>query len=93
VSYILAETATTVAHSYGFNSKSIVISFIDTFNSIVPPKTQLHAAQKMIELGVKTGKIAPDYKLLGHRQVASTESPGKALYNEIKKWPHWSPQP
>jgi len=81
------------AHSYGYNDKSIGISFIGTFNSVVPPKTQLHAAQKIIELGVKTGKIAPDYKLLGHRQVTNTLSPGNALYNEITKWPHWSPEP
>ncbi|XP_012532094.1 peptidoglycan-recognition protein LC [Monomorium pharaonis] len=81
------------AHSFGFNNRSIGISFIGTFNTVVPPKTQLHAAQKIIELGVKGGKIAPDYKLLGHRQVSKTLSPGEALYNEIKKWPHWSPQP
>jgi len=81
------------AHSFGFNNKSIGISFIGTFNSVVPPKTQLHAAQKIIELGVKAGKIASDYKLLGHRQVSRTLSPGDALYDEITKWPHWSPHP
>ncbi|XP_011156167.1 peptidoglycan-recognition protein LC isoform X1 [Solenopsis invicta] len=82
------------AHSYNFNSRSIGISFIGTFNKVVPPKTQLHAAQKIIEIGVKNEKISPDYKLLGHRQVSpGTLSPGDALYNEIKKWPHWSPYP
>ncbi|XP_071564582.1 peptidoglycan-recognition protein LC-like [Temnothorax nylanderi] len=81
------------AHSFGFNSKSIGISFIGTFNSVVPPRTQIHAARKIIELGVEAGKIAPDYKLLGHRQVSKTLSPGDALYNEIKNWPHWSLQP
>jgi len=81
------------AHSFGYNNKSIGISFIGTFNSVVPPKTQLYAAQKIIELGVKAEKIASDYKLLGHRQVSKTLSPGDALYNEITKWPHWSPKP
>ncbi|XP_071640911.1 peptidoglycan-recognition protein SD-like [Temnothorax longispinosus] len=81
------------AHSISFNSKSIGISFIGTFDSVVPPEPQLRAAQKIIELGVEAGKIAPDYKLLGHRQVSKTLSPGDALYNEIKNWPHWSPQP
>ncbi|TGZ49256.1 Peptidoglycan-recognition protein LC [Temnothorax longispinosus] len=61
--------------------------------SVVPPKLQLRAAQKIIELGVKAGKIAPDYKLLGHRQVSNTVSPRDALYNEIIKWPHWSSEP
>lgn len=81
------------AHSFGFNDKSIGISFIGTFNTVVPPKTQLHAAQKIIELGIEIGKIAPDYKLLGHRQISKTLSPGDALYNEIKTWPHWAPRP
>lgn len=81
------------AHAFNFNNKSIGISFIGTFISIVPPKSQLQAAQKIIEIGVKAGKISPDYKLLGHRQVSTTVSPGDALYNEIKKWPHWSPKP
>jgi len=88
-----SKTTVSRARSFGFNNKSIGISFIGTFNSVIPPKTQLHAAQKIIELGVKAKKIASDYKLLGHRQVSKTLSPGDALYNEIKTWPHWSPQP
>ncbi|XP_076248290.1 peptidoglycan-recognition protein LC isoform X2 [Calliopsis andreniformis] len=81
------------AHSFGFNNMSIGISFIGTFNSVVPPKGQLYAAQRLIEIGVEQGKIARDYKLLGHRQISRTLSPGDALYNIIKTWPHWSPMP
>lgn len=81
------------AHAFGYNNRSIGISFIGTFNSVVPPKAQLHAAQRIIELGVKAGKIAKDYKLLGHRQVSKTLSPGDALYSIIKTWPHWVPYP
>ncbi|OAD55505.1 Peptidoglycan-recognition protein LE, partial [Eufriesea mexicana] len=81
------------AHAFGYNNKSIGISFIGTFNTVIPPKIQLHAAQRVIELGVENGKIAKDYKLLGHRQVSRTLSPGDALYSIIKTWPHWSPSP
>ncbi|XP_019884468.1 peptidoglycan-recognition protein LC isoform X2 [Camponotus floridanus] len=81
------------AHSFNYNIKSIGISFIGTFNTVKPPKIQIHAAQKIIEIGVKTGKIAPNYKLLGHRQISKTLSPGDALYSEIQTWPHWSPYP
>ncbi|XP_043505214.1 peptidoglycan-recognition protein LC-like isoform X2 [Polistes fuscatus] len=81
------------AHAFGYNNKSIGISFIGTFNSVLPPKVQLHAAEKIIELGVKAGKIDKDYKLLGHRQVSKTLSPGDALYSKIKTWPHWVPFP
>ncbi|XP_076683254.1 peptidoglycan-recognition protein LC isoform X1 [Andrena cerasifolii] len=78
------------AHSFGFNNISIGISFIGTFNAVKPPRNQLYAAQRLIELGVEGGKIAPDYKLLGHRQISQTLSPGDALYSIIKTWPHWS---
>lgn len=81
------------AHAFGFNNISIGIAFIGTFNSVIPPKNQLYAAQKVIELGVEHGKIAPDYKLLAHRQVSKTLSPGDALYSIIQTWPHWSSVP
>nr|XP_012138566.1 PREDICTED: peptidoglycan-recognition protein LC-like isoform X2 [Megachile rotundata] len=81
------------AHAFGFNNISIGIAFIGTFNSVIPPKNQLYAAQKVIELGVEHGKIAPDYKLLAHRQVSKTLSPGDALYSIIQTWPHWASVP
>ncbi|XP_031825983.2 peptidoglycan-recognition protein LC isoform X1 [Nomia melanderi] len=81
------------AHSFGFNNISIGISFIGTFNSVIPNASQLHAAQQLIKVGVEAGKIAPNYKLLGHRQISATLSPGDALYKVIQTWPHWSPSP
>ncbi|XP_006565566.1 peptidoglycan-recognition protein LC isoform X3 [Apis mellifera] len=81
------------AHAFGYNNISIGISFIGTFNTVKPSKQQLYVVQKLIELGVEKGKIAPDYKLLGHRQVSQTVSPGDALYSVIQTWPHWSKEP
>ncbi|XP_067216644.1 peptidoglycan recognition protein-like isoform X2 [Linepithema humile] len=81
------------SHSFGYDNRSINIVFIGPFHNIKPPEKQLDAAQKLIELGVEIGKIAPDYKLLGLRQIVNNLNPGKALYNIIKTWPHWSPNP
>ncbi|XP_067002918.2 peptidoglycan-recognition protein LC isoform X2 [Anabrus simplex] len=81
------------AHAFGYNNRSIGINFIGTFNDVLPPKKQLRAAKLVIEEGVKLGKIAPDYKLLAHRQVSGTESPGKRLYKELQTWPHWEEKP
>nr|XP_033328400.1 peptidoglycan-recognition protein LC-like [Megalopta genalis] len=81
------------AHAFGYNNISIGISFIGTFNTIKPNNRQLHAAKKLIELGVKKGKITKNYKLLGHRQVSATLSPGDVLFSIIKTWPHWSSDP
>lgn len=81
-------------HTSNYNDKSIGISFIGTFNSESPTKAQLHAATKLIELGVDTGKISKDYKLMGHRQLSDkTDDPGDALYKIIKSWDHWSAAP
>ncbi|KAG6461323.1 hypothetical protein O3G_MSEX012552 [Manduca sexta] len=78
------------AHTLGYNSVSIGIAFIGTFNTKRPPKKQLEACQKLINRGVKMGKLAKDYKLFAHRQLASTLSPGDMLYNIIKTWPHFA---
>lgn len=77
------------AHTLGYNKYSIGIAFIGTFTSNAPPKKQIDAALKLISQGVALGKIAKDYKLFGHRQLASTLSPGDRLYDIIKEWPHF----
>ncbi|KOB69203.1 putative ubiquitin-conjugating enzyme E2 W, partial [Operophtera brumata] len=38
------------------------------------------------------GHLSADYKVLGHRQVSNTQSPGDELQKEIEKWPQWTPQ-
>ncbi|GLV32198.1 Peptidoglycan recognition protein LE [Carabus blaptoides fortunei] len=81
------------ANVYGYNTKCIGIAFIGTFNTILPPPQQILAAQQLIALGVKKGYIASNYKVLAHRQLSPTQSPGEALYENIKTWPHWSPTP
>lgn len=77
------------AHTLGYNKYSIAIAFIGTFNKETPPKQQIEACQKLIERGVKLGKLAKDYKLFGHRQLSSTSSPGDKLFDIIKEWPHF----
>lgn len=81
------------AHTYGYNSRSIGIAFIGTFNTVTPPIQQIKACKWLIERGVKNGYIAKDYKLLGARQLQTTQSPGDELYNKIKSWPNWSSSP
>ena len=81
------------AFAYGYNWKAIGIGFIGTFTSELPTPKQLQAGQQLIDLGVKQGKISPEYKLLAHRQVSSTESPGLLFFNVLKTWPHWAEKP
>lgn len=73
-----------------FNEGSISIAFIGQFCRATPPERSLIAAQQLIEEGVKLGKLVEDYRLYGHRQLIPTISPGKALFDIIKTWSHWS---
>ncbi|XP_055910910.1 peptidoglycan-recognition protein LC-like [Eupeodes corollae] len=78
------------AHTKGFNEDSLCVAFIGTFSSINPSEKQLKSGQKIIDEGVRLNKLAKDYRLYGQRQLAATESPGKALYGIIQQWPNWS---
>jgi peptidoglycan recognition protein LC len=74
----------------GFNSGSIGVAFIGTFNKALPTDKQILAAFLLFEEGVKLQKLVPDYKIYAHRQLIPSESPGAAFYEEIKKWEHWT---
>lgn len=78
------------AHTRGFNKGSIGIAFIGSFDTFTPPEDQLDAAKKLIEEGVRLGKLDKDYKLYGQRQLTNVQSPRDNLYDIIQQWPHWS---
>jgi len=77
------------ANNFGFKS----ISLMGTFYSVAPQRAQLDAVRKLIRFDIEIVKISPDYKLLGQRQISQSLNSGDALYDIIKKWPHWSFKP
>ncbi|XP_047984139.1 peptidoglycan recognition protein-like [Leguminivora glycinivorella] len=78
------------AHTYGYNRKSIGISFIGNFNNDKPTPEALAAAKALIKCGMTKGHLKRDYKVVGARQLIATESPGRKLYQEIRNWPDWT---
>ncbi|KAH8275980.1 hypothetical protein KR018_000488, partial [Drosophila ironensis] len=74
------------------NEGSLAIAFIGNFVQAEPSQAALDAAQQLLEHSVQKGQLREDYKLLGHRQLSATSSPGDALYARIQQWPHWSEQ-
>ncbi|KAL4706907.1 hypothetical protein ACJJTC_012366 [Scirpophaga incertulas] len=78
------------AHTFGYNAKSIGIGFIGDFRDKLPTSKALQAAKDLLVYGVENKHLAEDYKLLGHRQLTNTISPGEELYTEIQGWPQWS---
>nr|XP_014095624.2 peptidoglycan-recognition protein LE [Bactrocera oleae] len=77
------------AHTIGYNSKSMGISFIGCFMRQLPTEAALNACKNFLKRGVEEGRLAPDYKLIAHCQCRSTESPGRKLYEELQTWNHF----
>lgn len=79
-------------HTHGFNSNSLCIAMIGTFDTIEPPSKQMDAAKELIAEGIRLQKLSENYRLYGQRQlVGNTTSPGNALYEILKKiWSHWT---
>nr|CAD7401016.1 unnamed protein product [Timema cristinae] len=59
------------------------------FENIKPPKAQLDAAKLFLNYSVNNGQLSSNYNLIGHKQVAKTQSPGRQLFDIIKTWEHW----
>ncbi|XP_060056952.1 peptidoglycan recognition protein 3 isoform X2 [Erinaceus europaeus] len=79
------------SHTYGFNDIALGIAFMGNFMENPPNAAALEAAQNLIQCAVDQGHLVPDYLLVGHRDVIDTLSPGQALYDIIKMWPHYQP--
>lgn len=54
-----------------------------------PNAAALKAAQDLIQCAVAEGYLIPDYLLMGHSDVSNILSPGQALYDIIRTWPHF----
>ncbi|XP_046608514.1 peptidoglycan-recognition protein SA-like isoform X1 [Neodiprion virginianus] len=68
---------------------SIMISFIGNYVINEVKNKQRKAVQLLLEQGVELGKLASNYKLVAHCQVANTLSPGQYLLADLKQWPHY----
>ncbi|KAG6458845.1 hypothetical protein O3G_MSEX011079 [Manduca sexta] len=76
-------------HTIGYDRSAIGIAFIGNYNRDTATGQQLEALNELLACGVKLGHLTPDYRIVAHRQLILSESPGKSLYNEIRKWPEW----
>ncbi|XP_026209346.1 N-acetylmuramoyl-L-alanine amidase-like [Anabas testudineus] len=78
------------AHTYGYNSVGYGVAFIGSYTSKLPSQQSMNLVKdQLVSCAVGGGRLKSNYILKGHRQMVSTSCPGNALYNEIKRWPHW----
>ncbi|KAG8225493.1 hypothetical protein J437_LFUL014143, partial [Ladona fulva] len=82
-------------HTHGYNSNSLGIAFIGNFEHEGPGDLMMIALGKLLTCAVQKGELTADYKLLGQKQVSGTytKSPGRKLYDIIKRLPNWTASP
>lgn len=62
------------AHEKGLNKHSLGIGILGTFQQVDPLYKQMHATGRLIEEGIRLGKINPCYDLFGqNRMLGDTE--------------------
>ncbi|KAG8229828.1 hypothetical protein J437_LFUL008796 [Ladona fulva] len=76
-------------HTPGYYGRSIEIALLGNFKTTAPNTSMVNAVQGLINYGITIGKISPNYTLLAHRQLHGSNCPGDALFNLMKRWPHW----
>lgn len=78
------------AHTKGFNSRSLGVSFIGHFVNHLPSDRAFVALQLLLEEGVSLNKISGNYVIYGQCQLREDlKSPAKDLYKEITTFDRW----
>ncbi|XP_044313561.1 peptidoglycan-recognition protein LC isoform X8 [Drosophila rhopaloa] len=80
------------AHMAGYNSKSLSLAYIGSFQTLKPSDKQLNVTRLLLARGVKLGKIAPNYRLTAASKLepSLTQYKADALYQSFGNWTHWS---
>ncbi|XP_017053437.1 peptidoglycan-recognition protein LC isoform X5 [Drosophila ficusphila] len=80
------------AHMAGYNSRSLSLAYIGSFQTRKPSDKQLSVTRLLLERGVKLGKIAPNYRLTAASKLEPSLTQYKAdvLYQSFGNWTHWS---
>jgi len=77
------------AHTKGHNLGTLGVAFIGTFVNKMPNDLQVEAFHKLLDVGVRIGKVATDYTLVAQCQLQVTASPGFVLARNLTSWPHY----
>ncbi|CAH2034864.1 unnamed protein product, partial [Iphiclides podalirius] len=82
------------AHTFSYNRCSVGIGFIGDYREEFNVHTrvtelQQQRAKMILAEGVRLGYLAPDYMVLGAKDLQDTASPGSNLYNAIRQWEHY----
>ncbi|XP_006898399.1 PREDICTED: N-acetylmuramoyl-L-alanine amidase [Elephantulus edwardii] len=80
------------AHTRGYNSRGFGVAIVGNYTADLPTEAALRTVRdELPRCALRAGYLHPDYKMLGHRQLVSTECPGDALFNLLRTWPRFAP--
>ncbi|XP_046385316.1 uncharacterized protein LOC124155499 [Ischnura elegans] len=68
------------------------VVFIGNFTGSLPSRLAIMHFHHLARLGVETGKLAADYKILTFRQISEgspANDPGDKFWQEIRTWDRW----
>uniref|UniRef100_A0A1B6LG76 Peptidoglycan recognition protein family domain-containing protein n=1 Tax=Graphocephala atropunctata TaxID=36148 RepID=A0A1B6LG76_9HEMI len=77
------------AHTKGENNGTLGVAFIGTYTKQLPNVWQIETFHKLVDIGVRIGKISQDYKLQAQCQLQATAAPGLMLAQNMTSWPHY----
>lgn len=81
--------ATVGAHAEGHNYDSIGINVTGNFEEEVPTDAQIQSLEQLITALCRLYNLTPnDQTIIGHRDVNSTDCPGKYLYEKLPQIRH-----
>ena len=73
-------------HTLNWNTRSMAIAFIGSFDTTRVSEAMLDALEDIINCGISKGYINNQFNIHGHRDMrdSGTACPGEALYNQLK---------
>lgn len=79
-----------VGHLFNWSHKGLNIGLLGNFDEKAPSSKKLRTVQRLIEHGIKIGKINNNYNIVCERQISHTVSHGNKFYEIVKTWIHWN---
>ncbi|XP_071451904.1 uncharacterized protein [Hetaerina americana] len=75
-----------------FKSQFYYVTFFRQYGEVAPPSTLSVAAfNRLMENGVRTQKLSPNFKIISIHQIFDSEAASEdMLYKNIKTWDRWS---
>lgn len=72
-----------------YDQISIAICLMGDFSRSHPNEHYFNAIFRLIDYGISLEYIHKDYRIIAHRQIRDTRSPGEYVYRNMSGWNHY----